>query len=370
MEFTNAFGVTINVTPFFDSGCAFQKLQMYEELGGSLARGELWMMIDGKDESVNNMARDQHTGHLTLKKEGGNIYEVDFFIISRTILNNVFNVSFVCVPSREFYTTLRTSTWDDLSGAISSLYPGPQDIRCESDVNNGVEFYQQRETDHDFCTRLCMSFKHDIVFGFGWEGLLLKDTIGKDHTGKDEPFYKIYGNQEVTQLTDYKFKYNHLLYQPPLCPWEKYESEDGSEVLEDVTEYESKNCKALRTYEEYRIVGKDYYQALENRKFNQRYLDSSFFTDLVVSNNQMPLWKLGDVIYYSRRWSKLEGEPDPPFDTFLVKSNEVFYATDSTPYTNQNGQKFSWTTRLLGLKEGGTELNTSDPTSTKNDSTL
>lgn len=368
MKYTNAFGVTINVTPFFDNGCAFQKLQMYEELGGSLARGELWMMLDGTDKSVNDMARDQYTGHLTLEKEEGNIYEVDFFITSRKILNNTFNVSFVCVPNREFYTTLRTSTWDDLSGAISSLFSGPQDIRCESDVNNGVEFYQQRETDHEFCSRLCMSFKHDIVFGFGWEGLLLKETISKDHNEKPEPYYKIYGNQEVSQLTDYNFKYNHLLYQPPLCPWESYEAEDGTEVLEDVTEYESKNCKALRTYGEYRIVGKDHYQALENRKFNQRYLDSNFFTEMIVADTNMPQWKLGDVILYSRRWSA--DTPDPPFDTFLVKSNEVFYAADSTPYVDQNGLRFSWTSRFLGLKEGGTELNTSDPTSDSEESAL
>lgn len=359
-KYENPYGISIKIPEFLDNGFAFRSLHMYEEIGGRLAKGQLNMTFEGKDETL-KILQEQNTGTMELVKEGGNIYKIPFFITKREFMDNNCTFDFYCIPSRDFFTTLKSTVWEDITGAINSLYPGQKDIRCESDVNNGVEFHQQRETDHEFLTRLCSSFKHDIVFAFGFEGLMLKETIGKDHTGKDEPDEekKIWGGQEVAQTTNYRFPYNNLLYEAPINPWTEYE-EEGKESLPDRTGLESKNCCCMRTYGEYRIMGKEFYQALENRRFNLRYLDSNIFTDLVIVDTDMPLWKIGDVVYYSRR-ENMENNPNPPFDLFLVKSNEVFFSMEGNPLTDPNGLKFSWTTKLIGLKQGGDILPQTDP---------
>ena len=364
-SYTSPYNISISIPEFFDHGFAFKSIHMIEKIGGELAHGKLKLFFKGDDDTL-KILQEQNTGTIELTKEGGNIYIIPFFITNREFKDNDCVFDFYCVPSRDFYTTLKTTTWDDITNAITSLYPGAKDIRCESDVNSGVVFNQQRETDMEFLSRLCSSFKYDIVYSFGFEGLMIKDTIGKDHTGEDESSperredRKIWGGQSVAQMTDYKFPYNNLLYESPLNPWQEYEGKEGEDSLPDRTELESKNCCCMRTYNEYRIMGKEYYQALANRRWNLRYLDSNIYTDVIISSVDMPMWKIGDVVYYSRR-ENIENNPNPPFDLYLVKSNEVFFSADGTNLVDSNGLKFSWTTRLIGLKQGGETLPQIDP---------
>ena len=358
-KYTNSSGISVNVTPYFDSGFIFDYLHMKEELGGSLPFGEIGLLHDGSPEAL-KLVEEQDTGHITLEREGGNIYEIDFFITERGYRSNFLTLKFVCVPNREFYTDLKTSTWDDITSAIKSLYPGKIDLRCDSDVNNGVQFFQQRETDYDFCYRLCSSFKHDIVFGFGWEGLMLKETISKDHTGNQEPYWKIWGETEVSQITPYNFKYNRDLYEAPLNPWEQCEGK--TENLPDRTNLESLNCCVMRTYGEYRIMGRDHYQALENRRYNLRYLDSSLWNSIKTVDINLPDWKLGDVVKYFSKWQEADGV-SVPFDIYIVKANEVFFSPESSSHISADGLKFSWTTTMLGLQTStGSVQPREDPT--------
>lgn len=357
MKYTNAAGISLNVTPYFEKGFVFEYLHMKEEIGGDLARGEMLMHLDGSSGSV-ELVDSGYTGHITLDREEGNIYEIDFFIYDKKFLNNDLTIKFLCVPSKEFFIDLKVSTWDDISGAINSLYPGQKRIECESDVNNEVPFYQQRETDYEFCKKLCYSFKHDIVFSFGFEGLLLKETISKDHLGNSEPFLRIWGDQEATILGNYSFKYNNLLYEEPINPWGGLESD--TESLPDRTKFESLNCQVMRTYNEYRIMGRSHFQALENRRFNERYLKSDLWTVVKILNTNLPIWKIGDVVFFIRR---LDENP-MPFDTFLIKSNEIFFSIDTSVHTDSRGLKFSWVSELLGLKQSGETFPSEDPTNT------
>ena len=358
-KYTNSSGISINVTPYFDTGFIFDYLHMREELGGALPVGEIGLLHDGSDKAL-KLVEEQHTGHITLEREGGNIYDIDFFITDRSYSGNFFTLKFLCVPSREFFTDLKISTWDDITSAIKSLYPGKVELRCDSDVNNGVKFFQQRETDYEFCSRLCSSFKHDIVYAFGWEGLMLKETISKDHTMKAEPYWEIWAQTEVTQITPYNFKYSRSLYEAPLNPWEQYEGKN--ENLPDRTDYESLNCCSMRTYGEYRIMGRDYYQALENRRYNLRYLDSSLWTSIQTVDTNLPDWKIGDVVKYFKKWQEYDNV-SVPFEVYIVKANEVFFSPESSSHISSNGLKFSWTTTMLGLQTStGDEQPREDPT--------
>lgn len=353
MKYTNNDGISVDCSPFFDNGCGFQKLHMYEEIGGTLAYGELFMMLDGSAESIETATKTD-TGTITICGDAGNIITAPFFIVDRQMMNNVFNIRFVCSPNKKFHTVYRTVTWENesIKDIINKIYPGKKEFRdnCDSDVSNGLTFYQERQTDHEFLTYLCYSFKHDIIFCFGWEGLLIKDTVWRDHFMKPEPYYYIHANQEVTQISDYGYQYNKLLFEPPRNPWQEYDNEEEGEHLEDNTDYESKNCRCMRTYGEYRIVGTDYYQVLENRKFNLRYMNSNWFSDIIIVDTNIPNWKIGDVVWYNRRYD-ISDDDAFSSDKVMIKSNEIFFAADSTNYVDTNGLKFSWTTKLLGLEQ-------------------
>ena len=102
----------------------------------------------------------------------------------------------------------------------------------------------------------------------------------------------------------------------------------------------------------------DFYQMLDNYWFNLRYMNSDLFTSFRTVDLDVPKYKIGDVLKYSRE----EQESKLPFELFLVRSNELFFAIDGSNETDSNGLNFSWTTKLIGLQEDGSTLPLEDPT--------
>lgn len=354
MKYKNSFKVTIDFKPWFDSGYVFTKLHMVEELGGEIAKGEIDLEHNGSKEAL-DLITNQYTGTITIEKEGGNIYNIDIFITSRKFYKNNVSLYFVCIKDKKFFTELISTEWDDIDSAINSIYPGNKDIRCKSDINNGVKIFQNSESNYSLCKKLAYSYKHNIVFAFGWEGLMLKELVGIDSGGNTEPYWFISGNVDLHQIDSYNLNYNKRLYYRPLNPWEL---EDDGTTDAGYTDLQAKNNRVVQNYNDYCIVHTDYYQLLDNYWFNLRYMNSDLFTSFRVVDLDVPKYKIGDVLKYSRE----EQDSKLPFDLFLVRSNELFFAVDGSNYTDSNGLNFSWTSKFIGIQENGSVLPPNDPT--------
>lgn len=349
-------GVTINFTPWFDSGYRFTELHIVEELGGKIPGGTMKLELDGSKESL-DLLLNQYTGLITLEDENtGAIYNIDIFITSREFFNNILNISFVCIKDKKFFTELLSSTWNDITKAITSIYPGKTDIRVESDVNNNIELFQNCETNYDFCKRLAYSYKHNIVFSFGFEGFMLKEIIGKsDSKGNMEPSIKLLGGNTITNSTPYNLNYNKKIYNIPSNPWEDFED---ATTKKDYTDKQAINCRTISSYSDYLIVRTEYYRLVDNYLYNKRFMECNMFTSFRTVSTSIPEYKIGDTVYYNR----VDQESKYPFEIFLIAGNELFYSIDGNDSVDKNGLNFSWTSKLLGLEENGELLPLKDPT--------
>ena len=361
-KYTNSYKVSINLTPWFDTGYRFDHLHMYEELGGKLAWGEISMTLDGSDKAL-ELVTSQYTGHITLEKEGGNIYEIDIFIVNRAYFKNYLTLRFVCIKDKKFYTELLQAEWTDITEAINALYPGKKDIRCECDINNNLTIFQNSESNQSLCSKLSYGFKKRSVFAYGWEGYMIKEIVGIDSGGHQEPYYEITGSAEFHQKDSYSLNYYNRIYYTPTNPWEplKGDENNGEQAAnsdEDYTELQCNNSRTLQMYDDYIIVGTDYEQLMHNYWDNRKYMDTTLFTSFKITDFNMPKYKIGDILKYRRE----EQESELPWKLFLVRSNELFFAIEDSQACAPDGSIFSWTSMLMGIEEDGQQLPIVDPT--------
>lgn len=367
MKFTNSHGVTIGFTPWFDNGYRFTYLHLYEELGGKIAYGEMAMEFVGKDEAL-KLITDQHTGELTIETDQSDTpkYTIPVFIVDISHDKNFANIQFICVGDKNFGILQRTSTWNDIEKAVKGLYPGKVDIRCETDIQaKDIKYYQNDETDQEFLSRLCYSFKKNCVFTFGWEGFMMKETMGKyDSRGNIEPKLQIHGDSDFTQVSTYSKPYDPSLYTPPIDIWSN--TEEPIVAIKDYTEVKPVNPQVLYKYGSMSIIHSKYYQLEENWTYNTTYLNSSMFQEITITHHVIPKFKIGDALYYMRDNLRFPESAKLPYKYYLVRSNEFFIALDGSQLSAPDGSDMLWTTRLLGLEENGSIAlgKTEDPTDT------
>ena len=365
-KYTNSYKVSINFTPWFDNGYRFDNIHLYEELGGKLASGEISMVHDGSKEAL-ELITNQYTGQITLEKDGGNIYTIDIFIINREYFKNFLTLKFVCIKDKKFYTELIQAEWGDITEAIETLYPGKKDIRCDCDINNNLTIFQNSESNQSLCSKLSYGFKKNSVFAYGWEGYMIKEIIGIDSGGHQEPYYEVKGTSEFHQIDSYNLNYYKKIYYTPTNPWEplKGDENNGEQAAnsdDDYTDKQPKNSRALQMYDDYTIVGRDYEQLMHNFWDNKKYMETTFFTSFRLKDFNIPLYKLGDILTYSRE----EQETKLPWTLFLVKSNELFMAIEDSNSVGPDGENFSWTSLLVGVEEKEEKLPIIDPTTIVN----
>lgn len=354
MKYKNSYKVSIDFKPWFDSGYVFTKLHMIEELGGSIPSGEIELELIGDSKSL-ELVTTQNTGTLIIEKEGGNIYNIDVFITGKRFYKNFLTLNFICIKDKSFFTDIISVEWSDIDSALNALYPGNKDIRCKSDISNELKIYQNSESNYSLCTKLAYSYKDKTVFAYGWEGFMLKELIGKDSGGNTEPFWTITGNTQLQQIDSYCISYNKKLYYKPENPWEPGEENERT----DYTEVQAKNCKVMQFYNDYFIVGTDYVPLINNYRNNKKYIDSELYQSFRVVCNDIPNYKIGDVVKYYRD----EQDNKLPFDTFLVRSNELFIGIEGSGEVDSNGLSFSWTSKFLGVQGlDGSTLPEEDPT--------
>lgn len=376
--------VSVSLSPWTDEdekkGVHFSlfRLHIQESLFGEIPSGEAELIHQGNDQDALDMIKEQETGTIEIQdnKEGGLHYLFNIFITKRRFYNDILSIDFVCIPGKgegkddelergkRFYTSLLSETYPNIEDAISASYPGKIDKRVDTNISDKVKIYRDNETSYDFVRRLCYSWKNKCVFAFGWEGLLIKDIIGKNSFGEDEENSpkRIYGDQnEWTQLSKSSLKYNVKNNTELFNPWQDpHKDEDGKDLLKSVTpdekykEWEDKLkhiTSSITGERKYFIHGKDYYLLEENRKSCEVFAESKGFGSIVLLGRDMPQeWRLGDVIMYSRK--KDDNRDDVSEAKFIIASNELFFSQNGSTKTGPHGLPFEWTTVLWKVEDG------------------
>ena len=90
---------------------------------------------------------------------------------------------------------------------------------------------------------------------------------------------------------------------------------------------------------------------------------SQYVHSISIINRDIPKYRIGDVLIYNNVQKKAT-ELSWDQKNYLVKSNEIFLAVDSTDYVDEYGEKFGWTSELVCLDENAGDSilgSTSDP---------
>lgn len=348
-KITNSSKISVEFKPWTDLNCRITRLQIIEQLGGEIPNGVMDMVLVA-DPDIEKMITDQNTGTISIidEKEDGLSYEFDIWVTEREYYENILKLKFVCIPDLEFFTS-RITTYHQggIRSTIESLYPGKLDIRIEPSGNEDPVLYQNCETNYELCKRLCYSYKDNSIFAFGWEGLLLKDMCGEfDHEGNKEPALELETDRLSVQTQTYNMRYNKYVNSKSFSAWE--DTEESTTGNTDYSEFISKNCKVMMNYKEYRVMGIDTAERLGNAWNNKSRMKFRGYTNLKIVQPDMPHYKLGDVVIYSRALQ----EKALPWKNFLITSNEFVFSADGNREMDENGFRISWTSYLYGLDEG------------------
>ena len=379
MKYTNSYNISAEIKPFTNSGYIFTKLHLYEELGGMIAYGECSLLLTSSDKDGDdalNILDETNEGEISIEdgNQGGLIRTIPIFIYEKEKNHNNANIKFVCIKDKDFFETKRSNVnhivldkdgyekevggWPITKESIETLYKGKSDIRVNYDCLKDVVYNQTYETDYDVCKKLCLGYKKNTVFCFGWEGLMLKDLIGDynsfgKHEEKSVSAYDdgnlkemtIYEGSDFSNTTPYNSLYNKRLFNNSASnEWEASEHNVSYSV--------SKDFITINNYDYSFIVDKDQeefaYNMLENKKYN----DSNMFMKIEITyTSKAPLYKIGDIVRYraSLKDSKF------PFSLCLVKSNEILITAEDDGDVNldPNGLPYSWKVVLLGLVKDG-----------------
>ena len=346
------------------------RLQLSEQLEGEAPRGEIDMFYEGSDKAM-SLITEQNTGTIDIitEKDIGHSYKgIDIYITERKFFGNFLYIKFLVTKDIKFFTERITTYYPKdmpLYKKIQATFPGPSGgisptdrIRIDYDVPD-ILLYQNNETNYEFNKRLCLSYKKDSIFAYGWEGLLIKDLMGvADHLGNTEPDeqLKLESNRLTLHSDTYNLKYNKRTNHEPYNPWS---APNDSTTKTDFSSMESKYLRTVMNYGEYKITGifenintEPY---LQNAWHNRRLLHNGGYTYFEVNLTDIPNFKLGDVIIYNQRAEQHTSDSKKekiPWKHYLVTSNELFYTIDATRSTNKDDFKFAWTTRLMGLEDG------------------
>lgn len=351
-------GISFEFSPWTDKA-KFQitSIHIKEELGGEIAGGTVELRYNATDEEALRYITEQNTGIIRVvdEKENGLSYEIPVCIHKRNHLIDTIHLDVLCIPSIEFITKKNSVSFDDIDSAIEKLYPGNRDIRTKPDsgVSNMPEI-QRCRSDYDFCSYLCKSYKKDSIFCFGWEGLMIKDRIGKNSFGNDEPDekMKLLNGTGIVISSSQRMTYNTDLTEERK-PFFPFTDTELSLTKTDYSEVEPKYVTTMMYADEYHIIGKEYMAHVENWKHNSKQLSTDLYYALKARSVDIPFYKIGDIVMLNR-FAEVEGDAESsnPYKNYLVKSNEIFYSNEKSNKVDSYGSKFSWTSLFIGLDKG------------------
>lgn len=325
LKWTGTNNVQVGVDKWFDAGFIFTSLSMEEVIGGRFATGKIRMHSSGSDEAL-KMITDQKDIDLTLGDANtGPSLNIHGVITKRDYFDTSVVLEFECIPDIDFSRRKTIMTYDDIDTAIKSLWKGKIENRTQTDLPSGIKFHQANEYDCEYLGTLCGSYKKDTIFALGLDGLLIKDLIGKDSTGHDEPYWIITGKGDTMTPSEngpgtekYTLLYDRKLYMEP-------------EDYTDISEYYD-----TRMFDDrYRLIGKDYTVLRENLMNNQKIYGSGMYNQQVLVKDDFfaTTYRLGDVVKYLRPGAD---ETKVPWEVYIISKIQYFISTE--PSKDQQGQ--------------------------------
>ena len=339
-------GVVVNIQPFMDNNWKFTKLTMSEVVGGKIAEGNISLRSVGSDESIDLIRKTNYVTITLSCPDGGQTYNIKGFITNKNWTKNVLDVKFLCIPNHKFFSEATITNQTDPLTALKQLWGKENeeqcDIRCKSDLNNEVSLQQLGESNYNICKTIAYSFKKNSIFCFGLEGFMIKDIIGINSKGNQEPEFLVLGDGEVNQTSGFNLNFNYKLYKLVENPWE---SEDYSEKKQH------SKLTSLTIDNEYYLINRDHFGLLNNYVHNKNLMESKFQTSLtVLTADSLPNFKIGDTIKYRRSTDSQTN----PFELFFVSKMSYFISTEGD--TDENGLNFSVSSILRGIGDKGQEL--------------
>lgn len=349
---------TVTILPFTDKGFKFITLDCEEYVCGYIARGIITMVHDGNKDAL-ELITEQETVDIEIGTvKSGTLLKIHGVILNRKYFKNKVSLMFHCIPDIDFYSRRGKLIYTDIDSAIKNLWKGEMEIRTTTDLPSGIELNQAGEFDYKYLGTLCGSYKKNTIYAFGLDGLLIKDLIGVDSTGNNEPYRIVLSNgMQVTQdeSNPYDLNYDYKLYMNTNNTWE-----------EDYSSMESKNISTIMFNNKYRLVHKDHSILRENLLNNQKLYFSRMYGRVVVTNTfQLLSYRIGDTVYYKR-----PGEDDTtPFSTYNI--SKITYHFRSEPSNGEHDQfPFKQVFTLHCLEEKGVVMNTEDPKAEKTDKNI
>lgn len=360
--FQNSYGVEINFTPWFDNGFRLSYLRLYEELGGAMPYGSMRMEFDPSKGGQLDMINNERTGTISLGRSGKSQYpSIPVFIVKMAPYKNFVDIDFVCTKSKDCFVEKKKcfEYQMEIKDVIEAHWSDGIDWRDNPPDIQGVKnYYQDNETEQQFVSRLLYSYRWDTVFAFSWGGGFIKQVCGlRNSKGADESdpdnWLEVRADAELQQLDNYEFKYQPQNYREMYNPW----TVGAPTEMKDYSDWVPVNFVPQYKYGLHRQVHPDYADLERNYVHNRNYMETDFFHQFRVTLQDVPDFKVGDILrYYREAWINLAGDPDyARYTKYLVKSNEVFYAMDGSPYVDEDGNYFSWTSKLLSLEENSAD---------------
>lgn len=350
MKQTNSQDISFDIKEWTERGFGIEWLQMKEVLGGDLPTGTA-SLIFPQDENVMEWITEQNTGTIIIEdnNDGGFCFEIPMFINHREYDGNNLQIGFICCSDPGFFSIRESRTYEDINDALRYLYPH-LDIRTESDQNNNQPLHQLCETPFNFCKRLCYSYKQGAIFGFGWDGLVIKDIIGINHRGADEnrdeniPDILGGGTGDLTNIEPYTMTYSRMQNYPIINPWTD-------------TDYTSPKNVTSILGADYLICRTGYDNLIDNFLYNTTLFNTDYTANYTLSGIVMPNnYRLGDLVKFKRADDNEKKDPED-YTKCLVYSNEVFFSNGDCGVTDRTtGKPFGWHTELRGIINGGWTL--------------
>lgn len=346
-------GTSFEVTPWtsgelnLKTKFKVEMIHIFEEIGGNIANGDIIMSYIGKsDGSTLKELLGVNKGTIKLRDNNaesrGTLYDIPFYVVSRSISGNRITMHVNCVDSRKFTDRISSTSFKNTESAIKCLYPGAVNINVSPDsFVNSHEVFQFCETDQSLCSKLCLAYRHNTTFSYSFKGLQIKDLTLNNRTTNNS--YYLGERFETSSVLNY-FQ-NPILDHTPLDSW--------TDIREENTTFgyysgvQPVNCTAVTYMDSTYTVGKDYSVDMNNYLFNKRLIDNMYASTIVVGYGVLPTYTPGDIIFVD---SSLEGGPEE-FTRYIVRSNEIYYAAEDNEFF-LDGKKFVFTTKLINPKEG------------------
>ena len=178
---------------WFDAGCRFTSLYLDEVVGGSFPYGRIKLVSSGSDDFLDKVLNCNEININLGDYDLGPILKIHGVIKNRDYFDACATLEFESIPDADFSKKKNSVTWKlSIDDTIKALWHGRKvDIRTKTDLPEGLEFIQANEYDCELLGSLCTAYKKDTIYALGLDNLLIKDLIGIDSTGKQEPYWVI-----------------------------------------------------------------------------------------------------------------------------------------------------------------------------------